>query len=156
MLSPKGSQGTCIPCGVPTFLSAAFTAHRMDSPARWAATMAQIRSCSAAVSRVVAPRRRALSCCSCRTRWWSCSRVSIALRIHAYLLSVQQTGQDNVRYFSIDTGKPCALSSAQSSPVHRLPPLAVVSTHRGYRRRVGHADDQARPRSSGPENPRAT
>ena len=32
MLSPKGSQGTCIPCGVPTFLSAAFTAHEANAP----------------------------------------------------------------------------------------------------------------------------
>ena len=27
MLSSKGSQGTCIPCGVSTFLPTAFTAH---------------------------------------------------------------------------------------------------------------------------------
>ena len=35
--------------------------------------------------------------------------------------------------------------------MHRLPPQAVVLAHRGDRRRVGHGDDQARPRSIGPE-----
>ena len=29
MLSSKGSQGTCIPCGISAFLHAAFTAHRV-------------------------------------------------------------------------------------------------------------------------------
>jgi hypothetical protein len=32
VLSSKGSQGTCIPCGVATFLLAAFTAHSCESP----------------------------------------------------------------------------------------------------------------------------
>src|SRR5262245_8239270 len=36
------------------------------------------------------------------------------------------------------------LSSAPSWPVHRLPPQAVGSAHRGYRRRVGYADDPVR------------
>jgi CHAT domain len=32
VLSSKGSQGTCIPCGVSTFLFAAFTAHKCEDP----------------------------------------------------------------------------------------------------------------------------
>jgi hypothetical protein len=47
MLSPKGSQGTCIPCGVPTFLSAAFTAHEVDPPTPQAVAAAAGADCGA-------------------------------------------------------------------------------------------------------------
>jgi hypothetical protein len=45
VLSSKGSQGTCIPCGVSTFLLAACTAHSGDSPYRSSAKHHLLDTC---------------------------------------------------------------------------------------------------------------
>ena len=57
---------------------------RRESPASWAATMAQIRSRSASSNRVVASWSRVLSFRSWWTRWWISSRVLLMGR--AYLV----------------------------------------------------------------------
>jgi len=62
---------------------------RMDRPASFAATMAQIRSRSGSASRVVARRSQTISCCSRRTRGRHASGVSIHPNIHVCPQAVQ-------------------------------------------------------------------